>query len=122
MRTLRKDLPLASFRPSIGRHGFIQIFKEILHLATTLPLCKFVADSQFWRSAVIANALCVHALMLQARDGAVLQRMVVGGRRFYSRVSSRTKFLPEYIVTLFCEPTLSHGHLRIIRENATANR
>lgn len=79
--SFRQNLPFAGFCASILGNGLVQVLEQILHLTTTLSFGKFVTDSELWRPAVVTNTLCVQALMLQARNGAVLKRMVVRRRR-----------------------------------------
>jgi hypothetical protein len=56
LRTLGENFPLARFAArGIGKNA-IQLIEQILHLTPTLTFRHFMADAQFWSSAVVAGA------------------------------------------------------------------
>ena len=55
--TSGQRFPFAGFVGLTWRQACSQMFKAILHLATTLPLGQFVGHSQFRRSAVRSGAI-----------------------------------------------------------------
>lgn len=52
--TFCQNLPFRCLGTSTGRHRPVELFKQVLHLTSALALGKFVADSQFWSTAVVA--------------------------------------------------------------------
>lgn len=83
VRTFGEDLPLARLRASTGWNSFVQVFEKVLHLTPTLSLSQFVTNAQFRRAAVVANRTW-HALILDARDGPMLECVVVSSGIYHS--------------------------------------
>ena len=79
-RTFRENLPFTGLASRRIGQNVIQLIKEILHFTPSFPFRHLVTDPEFGRAAVISatrrqRISMVHAL--QARDAAVLHRMMV---------------------------------------------
>jgi hypothetical protein len=86
--TFGENFPLACLCAAVGRNSFVQILKQILHLATALPFCEFVADPQF-RCATVVTDPRRHAFSLKILNRAMGHAMMM--RVFYKRQLGRTR-------------------------------
>ena len=78
-RTLCENLPLAGLAPWRVGQNPIQLIKQILHFAPSLPFGHLVTDAKFGSSRIIATARRSWVLWtLETRDVAMLHRMVMG--------------------------------------------
>jgi hypothetical protein len=74
--TFGENFPFARLCPAVGRNSLVEIFKQIFHFTTTLPLGELVADSQLGCSTVIAHTWR-HALSLEVLNRAMSHAMMM---------------------------------------------
>ena len=76
MHTFGENLPFTGFSSSTCRYSFVEIFEEILHLASSFTLGQLVANSQLGRAAIVPHTTS-EVLVLQALNRPVLHRVMM---------------------------------------------
>lgn len=79
MLTFRENFPFARLASWRVGEDVVEFIKQVLHLASTLPLGHLVADAELWGPTVVSAALSKSCMIesLKTCDTAVLHGVVM---------------------------------------------